>query len=171
MVDNAPSAGEVRAFAQQLLAWADRLVTAHRSCRVLADADRHEFVLTLAEAARERARAAARAFPDAGFVSPAWRILLEIFIREAGGYRVSLDELTEWDELPLLTVLGNLNRLIEKQLVERRDAGGDPPAVWLLLTPAGRQKLTDLLLQFAEPEPEQEQEPRAVAAAASIERR
>ena len=169
MVDNAPSAGEVRAFAQQLLASADRLVTAHRSCRVLADADRHEFVLALAEAARERARAAARAFPDAGFVSPAWRILLEIFIREAGGYRVSLDELTEWGELPLLTVLGNLNRLIEKQLVERRDAGGDTGAVWLLLTPAGRQKLTDLLLQFAEPEPEQE--PHAVAAAASMERR
>ena len=50
MVDNAPSAGEVRAFAQQLLAWADRLVTAHRSCRVLADADRHEFVLARARA-------------------------------------------------------------------------------------------------------------------------
>ena len=169
MVDNAPSAGEVRAFAQQLLAWADRLVTAHRSCRVLADADRHEFVLALAEAARERARATARAFPDAGFVSPAWRILLEVFIREAGGYRVSLDELTEWGELPLLTVLGNLNGLIEKRLVERRDAGGDSRAAWLLLTPAGRQKLTDLLLQFGEREPEQE--PHAVAAAASIERR
>ena len=96
MVDNAPNAGEVRAFAQQLLAWADRLAKAPRPCRVLADADRHEFVLALAEKARERARLCARTFPDAGFVSPGWRVLLEIYIREAGGYRVSLDDLTEW---------------------------------------------------------------------------
>ena len=147
MVDNAPNAGEVRAFAQQLLAWADRLAKAPRPCRVLADADRHEFVLALAEEARERARLCARTFPDAGFVSPGWRVLLEIYIREAGGYRVSLDDLTEWGELPLLTVLGTINGLIEKRLVERREAEGESRAVWLSLSPIGRQKMTDMLLE------------------------
>ena len=147
MVDNAPNAGEVRAFAQQLLAWADRLAKAPRPCRVLADADRHEFVHALAEEARERARLCARTFPDAGFVSPAWRVVLEIFIREAGGYRVSLDDLTEWGELPLLTVLGTINGLIEKRLVERREAEGESRAVWISLSSIGRQKMTDMLLE------------------------
>ena len=169
MVDNAPSAGEVRAFAQQLLAWADRLAKTRRPCRVLADADRHEFVLALAEASRERARLCARAFPDAGFVSPAWRITLEIFIREAGGFRVSLDDLTEWGELPLLTILGNINGLIEKRLVERCEAGGESRAVWLSLSPAGRQKMTDMLLESAGHVPVQE--PLGHAAAASGEGR
>jgi len=165
MVDDAPSAGEVRAFAQQLLAWADRLAKSHRPCRVLADADRHELVLALAEAARERARLAARAFPEAGFVSPAWRILLEVFIREAGGYRVSLDDLSEWGELPLLTVLGNLNGLIEKRLVERYEADGDNRVVRISLSPATRQRLTGLLLESAGQAPDLDTLPERVAAA------
>jgi DNA-binding MarR family transcriptional regulator len=154
MVDNPPSAGEVRAFAQQLLAWADRLVQSRRPCRVLADADRHGFVLALAEAARERARLCSQAFPEASFVSPAWRILLEVFIRESAGYRVSLDDLAEWGELPLLTVLGSLNGLIEKGLIERGEPDNASRIVRIALSPATRQRLSDLLLECAGQTPE-----------------
>src|SRR4051812_25976790 len=53
MVKNAPpSAGEVRALAQQLMSWADMLAAGPQINRVLADADRHELVLALATAAR-----------------------------------------------------------------------------------------------------------------------
>jgi DNA-binding MarR family transcriptional regulator len=150
MIENAPpSAGEVRAFASQLMAWADKLTNMHRPCHLLADADRHEFVLAQAEAAREAARLRAEMFPDAAFVSPAWRLMLEIFVLEAGGHRALLDQLGERIGLPLLTVLGSVNGLIEKGLVERRDAEGGSRAVQLSMSFIGWQKMTDLMLQCA----------------------
>ena len=150
MIENAPpSAGEVRAFASQLMAWADRLTSANRPCHLLADADRHEFVVAQAEAACHAARLRAEMFPEAGFVSPAWRVLLEIFVLEARGQRVFLDQLSKRIEMPLLTVLGAVNGLIEKGLVERRAAEGDARAVLLSMSFAGWQKMTDLMLQSA----------------------
>jgi DNA-binding MarR family transcriptional regulator len=150
MIENAPpSAGEVRAFASQLMAWADKLTSMHRPCHLLADADRHEFVLAQAEAAREAARLRAEMFPEAGFVTPGWRILLEIFVLEAGGHRVLLDHLSERIGLPLLTVLGGVNGLIEKGLVERRAVEGDSRAVQLSMSFTGWQKMTELMLQCA----------------------
>jgi len=150
MIENAPpSAGEVRAFASQLMAWADRLTSAHRPCHLLTEADRHDFVLAQAEAARHAARLRADMFPEAGFVSPAWRLLLEIFVLEARGQRVLLDHLSERTDMPHLTVLGAANGLIEKGLLERRAADGDTRAVLLSMSFAGWQKMTDLMLQCA----------------------
>ena len=150
MIENAPpSAGEVRAFASQLMAWADKLTSMHRPCHLLADADRHQFVLAQAEAAREAARLRAEMFPEAGFVSPAWRVLLEIFVQEASGHRVLLDHLGDRIGLPLLTVLGSVNGLIEKGLVERREADGETRSVQLSMSYSGWQKMTDLMLQCA----------------------
>jgi DNA-binding MarR family transcriptional regulator len=150
MIENAPpSAGEVRAFASQLMAWADKLTSAHRPCHLLADADRHEFVVAQAEAASQAARLRAEMFPEAGFVSPAWRLLLEIFLLEARGHRVFLDHLSERVEMPVLAVLGAVNGLIEKGLVERRAADGDARAVQLAMSFIGWQKMTDLMLQCA----------------------
>jgi DNA-binding MarR family transcriptional regulator len=151
MVENAPpSAGEVRALAQRLMSWAELLAAGPQINRVLADADRHELVLVLATAARAITRLRVRIFPDVGFANPAWAIMLEIFIREANGYRVSLDQLTAEEDLPQLTAYRCLNHLIDKGLVERSEGKTHNDAVWLSLTLPGRRKMMELLLESAE---------------------
>lgn len=151
MVDSAPpSAGEVRALAHQLLSWADQLATARQISRVLAEADRHDLVLAVANAARAIARLRARIFPDLGFGNPGWQVLLEIFIREADGVRISLEHLAAEVELPLLTTYQCANQLIDKGLVERSGSASGSQDVRLALTLAGWQKMTELLLASAE---------------------
>jgi len=145
-----PSAGDVRALAQQLLSWADQLAAGPPINHVLADADRHELVLALATAARAITRLRVRIFPDVGFANPSWAIMLEIFIREANGYRVSLDQLTAEDDLPPLTAYRAINLLIDKGLVERSGSPSDQQAVRLSLSLAGRRKMTELLIESAE---------------------
>jgi DNA-binding MarR family transcriptional regulator len=150
MVKNAPpSAGEVRVLAQQLMAWADQLAAGPQINRVLADADRHELVLALATAARAITRLRVRIFPDVGFANPAWAIMLEIFIREANGLRVSLDQLTAEEDLPPLVVYRSLNLLIDKGLIERSEPKSDQQAVRLSLSLAGKRKMMELLLESA----------------------
>lgn len=151
MVENAPpSAGDVRALAVQLLSWAEQLAAGPQINRVLADADRHELVLALATAARAITRLRVRIFPDVGFANPAWAIMLEIFIREANGYRVSLDQLIAEDDLPQLTAYRCLNLLIDKGLIERSEGKSHQDAVWLSLSLQGRRKMMELLLESAE---------------------
>jgi DNA-binding MarR family transcriptional regulator len=145
-----PSAGDVRALAHQLMSWADQLAAGPQISRVLADADRHELVLVLATAARAITRLRARIFPDVGFANPGWAIMLEIFIREASGYRVSLDQLTAEADLPELTAYRSLNLLINKGLVERSEGKTHRDDVWLSLTLPGRRKMMELLLESAE---------------------
>ena len=151
MVKNAPpSAGDVRALAHHLLSWAEHLAAGPQLNRVLADADRNELVLVLATAARAIARLRTRIFPDVGFANPAWAIMLEIFIREANGYRVSLDQLTAEDDLPQLTAYRSLNLLIDKGLIERSEGKTHNDAVWLTLTLQGKRKMMELLFESAE---------------------
>ena len=151
MVKNAPpSAGDVRALAHHLLSWADHLAAGPHLNRVLADADRHELVLALATAARAITRLRVRIFPDVGFANPAWAIMLEIFIREANGYRVSLDQLTAEEDLPQLTAYRCLNLLIDKGLIERSEGRTHNDAVWLSLTLPGKRKMMELLLESSE---------------------
>ena len=145
-----PSAGDVRALAHQLLSLADQLAAGPQINRVLADADRHELVLTLATAARAITRLRVRIFPDVGFANPSWAIMLEIFIREANGYRVSLDQLTAEDDLPPLTAYRCVNLLIDKGLVERHGTRPGQEAVSLALTLQGKRKMMELLLESAE---------------------
>ncbi|MBO0749057.1 MAG: winged helix-turn-helix transcriptional regulator [Porphyrobacter sp.] len=145
-----PSAGEVRAFAHQLLSWAEQLASMPRVGCVLAEADRHELVLAMASAARAIARLRARIFPDFGFANPAWEILLEIFVREANGYRVSLEQLEVEDDLPALTVRRHVNFLIDRGLVERVGSASDERGVRLSLSLVGVRKMTELLLASAE---------------------
>ena len=151
MVKNAPpSAGDVRALAHHLLSWAEHLAAGPQLNRVLADADRNELVLVLATAARAIARLRTRIFPDVGFANPAWAIMLVIFIREANGYRVSLDQLTAEDDLPQLTAYRSLNLLIDKGLIERSEGKTHNDAVWLSLTLQGKRKMMELLFESAE---------------------
>ena len=149
MVENAPpSAGEVRALAHQLLSWADQLATARQIS--LAEADRHEFVLALATSARAIARLRARIFPDLGFANPGWLVLLEVFIREADGIRISLEHLATEVELPLLTTYQCVNQLIDNGLIERSGGASGSQEVRLTLTLSGWQKMTELLMASAE---------------------
>jgi DNA-binding MarR family transcriptional regulator len=133
-----------------LLSWADQLAAGPQINHVLADADRHELVLALATAARAITRLRVRIFPDVGFANPSWAIMLEIFIREANGYRVSLDQLTAEDDLPPLTAYRCINLLIDKGLVERSGAPSGEQAVRLSLSLAGRRKMMELLVESAE---------------------
>lgn len=144
-----PNAGEVRALAHQLLAWANQLVTAPSDERALSEDERQELALVLAEAGRAISRLRARIFSDIDFAGPAWDMMLEIFIREAQGYRISLEQLSAAGSWPPLTVHGRVNMLIDKQLVERRSGAPGTRDVWLSLTHEGKRKMTDFLLKSA----------------------
>lgn len=151
MDENAPpSAGEVRALAHQLLSWADQLATARQASRALAEGDRHEVVLEVANAARAIARLRARTFPDLGFANAGWLVLLEVFIRQADGARISLEQLAVEARLPLLSTYQCVNELIDKGLVERSGSAPGGPDVHLALTPSGSRKMSDLFLASTE---------------------
>jgi len=151
MVENAPpSAGEVRALAHQLLSWADQLATTRQMSRVLGDADRHELILALATSARALAQLRARIFPDLGFANPVWQVLLEVFVSEAEGVRISPEHLAAELELPLLTTQQCVGQLIDKGVVERSAGVSGIPDGRLKLTLSGWQKMTELLLASAD---------------------
>jgi hypothetical protein len=142
-----PSAGEVRALAQQLLAWADQLALVREP--VIADEDLAASVLQLALAARDIARLRARAFPDTDFASSGWDVMLEIFIHQAEGHRVSLEQLAADNRWPPLAVHRSVNMLIDKGLVTRGLNEDSTRQVWLSLTPVGRDKMGAFLLESA----------------------
>jgi DNA-binding MarR family transcriptional regulator len=144
-----PNAGEVRALAQQLLTWADQLALAPVAERALSEEQLQDCVLALAMAGRDIAHLRARMFPDTDFASSGWDVMLEIFIREAQGQRVSLEQLAADDTWPPLTVHRSVNMLIDKQLVTRGYKDPGTREVWLSLTSAGKEKMAAFLLESA----------------------
>ncbi|HEY7806069.1 MAG TPA: hypothetical protein VIC34_02610 [Croceibacterium sp.] len=150
MLENAPpSAGEVRALAQQLLSWADQLALARSAQLTVSDENLEGSVLQLALAGRDIARLRARMFPETDFASSGWDLMLEMFIREAEGQRVSLEQLAADDGSPALTVHRSVNMLIDKQLVARGYKDSASREVWLSLTSTGKQKMAAFLLESA----------------------
>jgi len=145
----APSAGEVRALAQQLLAWADQLALARSAEATITDEELQASVLNLAFAGRDIARLRARMFPDTDFASSGWDVMLEIFILEAQGARVSLEQLSADNRWPPLAVHRSVNMLIDKGLVARGFAEAGTREVWLALTPAGRDRMAAFLVESA----------------------
>ena len=143
-----PSAGEVRALAQQLMLWADQLALTPSKERTLSEEELQDSVLSLAIAGRDIARLRARMFPDTDFASTGWDVMLEIFIRESQGHRVSLEQLSA-DGWPALAVHRSVNMLIDKRLVDRSYKEPGTPEVWLSLTPAGKQKMAAFLFESA----------------------
>jgi DNA-binding MarR family transcriptional regulator len=144
-----PSAGEVRALAQQLLSWADQLALAPPEDHALSEEQLQESVLALAIAGRDIARLRARIFPDTDFASSGWDVMLEIFIRGAQGHCVSLEQLSTEDGWPPLAVHRSVNMLIDKRLVDRSYKDSDTRDVWLSLTSTGQQKMASFLLESA----------------------
>lgn len=149
MFDDAPpSAGEVRAMAHQLMVWADHMVARPAPGRDLSSEQQHDLILAAAHAIRETSVLRSRLF-DMPFANPNWDVLLELFIRDANGYRVTADQLALGGEIPAATVHCCLDVLAARGLIERTPDRFDPNVKWLTLSPVGKQCMVDFMLQTA----------------------
>lgn len=79
------------------------------------------------------------------FSDPAWDILLDLFIAGEEGKKVSVSSACIGSCSPATTALRHLGTLVEKQLVIRKANEGDSRFVWVELTPAGYEKVANLL--------------------------
>lgn len=150
MFDHAPpTAGEVRALAHQLLTWAEQLSTIPAPASALSEEDRHELALAQAEAARRKGRLRSRIFAGVPFGNANWEVMLELFIREMTGFRVSVDDLVAEDLLPRELVVRCADALEEFGLIEKVSDRFDRRIAWLSLSVAGKQGMTRFLLEAA----------------------
>lgn len=149
-VSAGPSAGEVRALANQLLVWADRLATRPVNYDTLTEEDRHELIIALAEAALETRRLRARLFPELPLAEPLWDVLLTLYVKQANGYRVSLDHLTLESEFPPPRVRQCVAELVNAGLVQLNPDRFDSALAWLTLAEEGEARMADLMLRSAE---------------------
>lgn len=151
MFDNAaPSSGEVRALANQLLAWAEQLAAMPAMRGDLSVEDRDDLVLGLALGVREFHRRRARVFPAAEFGQPTWEVMLDLFIQQLNGYRVSFNHLVLEGSLPAEIVATCVETLAALGLVERTPDQLDSRMSWLSLSEVAAHGLTGLLLECAE---------------------
>jgi hypothetical protein len=151
MFENAPpSAGEVRALANQLLSWANFLSARPMIGREPTREEQLELVLGMAVAARESGRLREKIMPGVELGNPAWQIILELFIQSAGGYRIERERLPLVAYLPSDVVAQTLDRLERAGLVETVSDRAVPAKHWLALSETGERKMIDLLLKSAE---------------------
>jgi len=151
MLENAPPrAGDVRALAHQLMAWADHLSAGIEPRHELTEEDRHDLILGLAVATREARRVRAEIFAGVPFRNPDWDVMLDLFIQEMNGFRTSLDHLALTGDLPAVTIYESVNALARLGLLERTPDRFDNRVFWLSLTVTGRQGMFDLFEQSAE---------------------
>lgn len=79
------------------------------------------------------------------FSDPAWDILLDLFIAGEEGKKVSVSSACIGSCSPATTALRHLGTLVDKQLVIRKANDGDSRFVWVELTPAGYEKVANVL--------------------------
>lgn len=144
-----PTADEVRALANQLMSWADRL----SASPVRHDAQRagehmHD-PLTVATAAREVRRQRTVTFPHLRLREPMWDVMLDLFIEQESGRRASLDHLSLSGELEASVVNHAVAVLVAVGLVARTPDRFDERVVWLSLSPAGQAGMIEHLAQAA----------------------
>jgi predicted transcriptional regulator len=82
------------------------------------------------------------------FGEPAWDILLDLFASEAEGKSVSISSACLAASVPMTTALRWVSRLEEEGLIERR-ATGDRRRINVLLTAAGREKVSRTVVAMA----------------------
>jgi DNA-binding MarR family transcriptional regulator len=145
-----PSAGEIRALANQLLTWADHLAERPDTGQPMSEEARHDMILGLAEAMRGTRLLRARIFPYASLGNPTWDVLLDLFVRELNGYRTSLDHMAIAGELPAATVHRAVEELTVLGLLGRAADRFDERVIWLSLTERGKQGMFELLEETAE---------------------
>ena len=79
------------------------------------------------------------------FSDPAWDILLDLFIAGEEGKKVSVSSACIGSSSPATTALRHLSTLVGRDLVTRKANEGDSRFVWVELTPAGREKVMNVL--------------------------
>ena len=142
-----PSAGEVRALANQLLSWADHLSTRAAAETLLTDEEQRELAIGLAEASRDAALLRARFFPGVQFGNVVWDVILEQFVRTEKGFRVSLDRLALEYEAPADAIRRSIQELRQQGLVIETPDRFNPQVTWLSLSDEGSRRVTALLFE------------------------
>lgn len=79
------------------------------------------------------------------FSDPAWDILLDLFIAGEEGKKVSVSSACIGSSSPATTALRHLSTLVGRDFVTRKANDGDSRFVWVELTPAGREKVVNVL--------------------------
>ena len=143
-----PSAGQVRALAHQLMAWAEQL--ADKPMADILDLRASDTILCLAKVMRGERRLRSRIFPDAPLGNPSWDILLDLAIREIGGFRTSLDHLALNGEMPTAVAYEGFEALESYGLVTRTPDRFDARTIWVALSDQGKHGILELLHEVAE---------------------
>lgn len=102
-------------------------------------------VLVLAKAAHDDRRSRAALFRSDLFGEPGWDILLDLFIQERVGRRISVTGACVGSGATSTTALRYLNLLIGDGLVQREGDPADGRRSWVKLTPQAAEMMTEYL--------------------------
>lgn len=100
---------------------------------------------TITAQRRRRDRVFNRSAGASPFGDPAWDMLLDLYILEAAGRRISATGLCRAASVPVRSGLRYIAIMTSCQWVERRPDGVDNPEAWVSLTPKGRRLMTAAL--------------------------
>lgn len=169
MESTPPTPGELRALANQLLAWANQRAARPPAAHALPTGEApRELSLAFAMATREVRRRRTETFPHLRLREPMWDVMLELFIQQERGCRTSLDHLTLTGDLEAAVVQHAVAVLVAAGLVERATDLFDKRIMWLTLSPAGHAGMIEHFFEAADfLRPRCEPEPGPVAARAA----
>lgn len=144
---------ELNRFAQFLIGLAEDRADQTRQASFDLTSRKLDFSETelVAVARRELARRAVRSrhLPADLFGEGGWTILLDIFVSESGGSKVSIGDACIASGLPPTTALRHIAFLVEKRLARRIPDSKDQRRHLLHLTDFGRQSLCEALQSMA----------------------
>ena len=144
-----PTADEVRALATQLMSWADRLSAPVSDGAQPSDELTRDQLLKVASAAREVRRQRTVTFPHLRLREPMWDVMLDLFIEQESGHRVSLDHLSLTGEHEAAVVNHAVAVLVTAGLLVRTPDRFDVRVVWLTLSPAGQAGMIEHFTEAA----------------------
>ena len=145
-----PTADEVRALADQLISWADRLsASPARRDHPPSNERSRDPLLNVAMAAREVRRQRTVTFPHLRLREPMWDVMLDLFIEQESGHRMSLEHLSLAGELDAAVLNHAVAVLVTAGLVVRTLDRFDKRVVWLTLSPAGEAGMIEHFTQAA----------------------
>ncbi len=84
--------------------------------------------------------------PKSLFGEPAWDMLLDLFMHDNGGKRISTQSLCIASNAPPTTALRNIDLLLQEGLVKRIKSEADKRVVFIELTPEGKLAVGKYLL-------------------------
>ena len=145
-----PTVDEIRALASQLMSWADLLSAspARDDAPPLGELTRDQ-LRNVAAAAREVRRQRTVTFPHLRLREPMWDVMLDLFIEQESGHRVSLDHLSLTGEHEAAVVNHAVAVLVTAGLLVRTPDRFDVRVVWLTLSPAGQAGMIEHFTQAA----------------------